>query len=421
MTATGFHRENGAWHAEGVALAQIAAACKTPCYVYSRGAFVGAYQRLRGAFSHTSPQLCYAVKTNDSIALLKLLVQEGAGFDIVSGGELQRVLAAGAAAADVVFSGVGKRVEEIDAALAAGIGCFNVESAQELARIAARAAAAGTTAPVALRLTLDIDGGTHRHLTTGLAGGKFGISPAEGQQLARQAAADSALEFLGFSCHIGSQVSDEAVYLQLAAAMAAQVQAAEDAGIAVRRVNMGGGFGIDYMDLAPQLMPLAQYDRALAQHFAGRQVIIEPGRSIAAAAGVLLTTVEYVKTAADKTIWVVDASMATLLRPALYDAYHPVQPVQETNAAAACGDVVGPVCESADILARGRALALQAGDVAVIFNAGAYGMVMANNYNAQPRPPEVLVDGDTWRETRRRETLEDMMRLDTLVNSPHGD
>lgn len=410
----GFYRHGGCWHADGVSLAEVAAKCKTPCYVYSRSALLDSYSRLKDAFCHSCPQICYAVKTNDSIALLRLLAEQGSGFDIVSGGELQRVLLAGGRAADVVFSGVGKSALEIDTALAAGIGCFNVESEQELARIEQRAAAAGEVAPVALRLTLDIAADTHRHLTTGLSGGKFGVSAEDGQRLARVAAHSSHLDFLGFSCHIGSQIRDESIYLKLAAAMAAQVQRAEADGIAVARVDMGGGFGVDDAQLAPPLMPLAQYDRALAEHFAGRQLIIEPGRSIAAAAGALLTTVEYVKTAPDKTIWVVDAGMATLLRPALYDARHPVLPLHDSGAATRRGDVVGPICESADVLARGCALALAAGEVALIFNAGAYGMVMASNYNAHPRPGAVLAADGQWREIRRRETMQDMLMFEEL-------
>ena len=405
----GFYQQEGIWYADGIALTQIAAAEQTPCYVYSQAVWIDAYNRLKTAFCHSSPQICYAVKTNDNIALLKLLVQQGAGFDIVSGGELQRVLLAGAPAADIVFSGVGKSVSEIDAALAAGVGCFNVESEQELARIEQRAAANKAQAPVALRLTLDIDGDTHRHLTTGLSSGKFGVSAADGLRLARVAAHSSHLNFLGFSCHIGSQVMDEKIYLQLAAAMAVQVEQAECDGIAVHRVDMGGGFGIDYRQINPPLMSLAQYDCALKEYFAGRHLIIEPGRSIAAAAGVLLTTVEYVKTAGDKTIWVADAGMATLLRPALYEAYHPLHPSCQQSIDVRRGDVVGPICESADVLAHDRELALAAGDVAVIFNAGAYGMVMASNYNAHLRPGAVLTAGGQWREIRRPETLQDTL------------
>ena len=408
----GFYQRGGGWHADEVALAHVAAAAPTPCYVYSQAALIDSYQRLKTAFCHSRPQLCYAVKSNDNLALLKLLVQQGAGFDIVSAGELQRVLAAGAAAADVVFSGVGKRVEEIDAALAAGIGCFNVESEEELARIEQRAALSGGIVPVALRLTLDIDGGTHRHLATGLAGGKFGVSAADGRRLARVAAQSSHLQLLGFSCHIGSQVAEESSYLQLAAAMAAEVARAEADGIDIARVDMGGGFAVDYTQVMPPLMPLAAYDRALAAYFDGRQLLIEPGRSIVAAAGVLLTRVEYVKSAAGKTFWVVDAGMTTLLRPALYDAYHPILPLQEGAAPVRCGDVVGPICESADILAHDRELALEAGDVAAIFNAGAYGMVMASNYNAQPRPGAVLTAAGRWRWIRRPETMQDMLMFE---------
>ena len=413
--SNGFYQQQEQWYADGVALTDIARQYGTPCYVYSQTAFVSAYQRLKTTFCHSCPQLCYAVKANDNIALLRLLAEQGAGFDIVSAGELQRVLLAGAEAANVVFSGVGKSSKEIDTALNAGIGCFNVESEEELARIEQRAAASDRTAPIALRLTLDIDGVTHRHLTTGLVGGKFGVSAADGQRLARVAAHSSHLQFLGFSCHVGSQIVDEQIYLRLARAMAEQVTLAEENGIAVQRVDMGGGFGVDYQQINPPLMPLAEYDRALAAHFSEHHLIIEPGRYIAAAAGVLLTTVEYVKTSADKTIWVVDAGMHTLLRPALYDAVHPTLPLQNSSAATQTGDVVGPICESADILARDLQLALTAGEYVGIFNAGAYGMVMANNYNTQPRPGIVLTANGKWQQIRRRETLADMLMFETDV------
>lgn len=410
----GFYRGTDGWYADGVALAQVAAAYQTPCYVYSQTALLDSFHQLKTAFCHSCPRLCYAVKTNDSIALLHLLAGAGAGFDIVSGGELQRVLAAGGRAADIVFSGTGKTTAEISAALAAGIGCFNVESEQELARIEQCAAAADVTAPVALRLTLDVDGETHRHLTTGVTGSKFGVAAEEGQRLARLAAHSSHLQFLGFSCHVGSQITDEQIYLRLAAAMAAEVARAEADGIAVCQVDMGGGFGVDYRQINPPLMTLTQYDRALAGYFAGRRLIIEPGRSIAASAGALLITVEYVKKSGDKTIWVADAGMTALLRPALYDAYHPLLPVQETSAPARTGDVVGPVCENADVLARDRCLTLAAGDSAVVFNAGAYGMVMASNYNAYPRPGALLLAAGKWREIRRPETVRDMLMFENL-------
>lgn len=409
----GFYQHAGNWHADGVALTDIASSYDTPCYVYSQTALLESYRQIKTAFCHSCPRFCYAVKTNDTIALLHLLAAQGAGFDIVSAGELQRVLLAGAAAADVVFSGVGKSVKEIDAGLTAGIGCFNVESEQELARIEQRAAAAGVQAPVALRLTLDIDGQTHRHLTTGMSGGKFGVMAADGQRLARVAAQSSHLDFLGFSCHIGSLISDQTIYVRLAAAMAEQVAQAEADGIPVRRVNLGGGFGIDYRQINPPLMPLADYDRVLSEHFDGRTIILEPGRSITAAAGVVLATVEYVKRSADKTIWVLNAGMQTLLRPALYDAYHPIRPLSEPPAAAVqYGDVVGPICENADILGRERELSLNAGDGVIIFNAGAYGLVMANNYNAHPRPGALLTADGRWREIRRAETQADMLQFE---------
>ena len=411
----GFCKRDSQWCADDVALIDVARAFSTPCYVYSQTALCRAYSQLQGVFCHSRPTICYAVKANDNLSLLQLLAGEGANFDIVSGGELSRVLAAGGRGADVVFSGVGKTRAEIDAALDAGVGCFNVESAAELSRIEQCARAKNTVAPVAFRLTLNIDGGTHRHLTTGLSEGKFGVSADEGRGLARRVAAESEnkhLDFLGYSCHIGSQIADENTYVHLANAMAEQVRLTEQDGITVRRVDMGGGFAVDdekFPPLSASPPKLAAYDAALAELFSGKELFIEPGRSIAACAGALLTTVEYVKQAGNKTIWITDAGMNDFLRPALYGTNPPSATVSDGGGEVQSGDIVGPVCESADIIARVQNLAASAGDVLVIFNVGAYGLCMASNYNARPRPAAVLLHNGKMRQIRRRETTEEML------------
>lgn len=407
-----FYRKDGTWHGDGVPLTAVASRYPTPCYVYSQSALETAYRQIRDVFRQSRPRVHYAVKTNDNLSLLRLLRQCGAGFDIVSGGELARVLEAGGEANQVVFSGVGKSESDINAALAAGIGCFNVESQQELARIEACAKAAGAVAPVAMRLTLDIDGGTHRHLTTGLRGGKFGVGGDEGRHLAHVATKSPHLKFWGFSCHVGSQIADETAYLELAQAMAAQVDLAERDGLAVSGVDMGGGFAVDYDKIDQPPPALARYDEALAALFRGKDLIIEPGRRIAAAAGVLLARVEYVKQSGDKTVWVIDAGMNDLLRPALYGGAHPVRPVTEKTQPHSRGDVVGPVCESADITATDLQLALAAGDLLAVFNAGAYGMVMASNYNARLRPAAVLLTNGAMRQIRRAETYDEMVMFE---------
>ena len=409
---SGFTRHQGRWFADGVAFTDIARQYGTPCHVYSASAFHSALHRLQSAFCHSSPQLFYAVKTNDQLALLKLLSDQGVGFDIVSGGELKKVLAAGGDPARIVFSGAGKRADEIDAALAQGIRCLNIESAPELSRINDRAQATGRTAAVSLRLTLNIDGETHRYLTTGTQETKFGIPPAEALSLAKQAAQSPHLDFLGYSCHVGSQIRDEATYQKLAEAMAAAVAATEAEGLAIRQINMGGGFAINDQSIAPTTLSLANYDQSLARHFQGKTLIIEPGRSIAAEAGALLTRVEYVKTLPDKTIWIVDAGMNDLIRPALYDARHPVSEAAPSAAPSAKGDIVGPVCENADIFLDNQTLAAAADDYLIFFNTGAYGEVMASNYNARPFPPAVLTENSAARLIRRPQTLNELLARD---------
>ncbi|MBE8158364.1 MAG: diaminopimelate decarboxylase [Betaproteobacteria bacterium] len=406
---SGFSRRGGRLFAEDVPLADIAKKYGTPCYVYSRRAFLDAVSRLRAAFAQSAPKICYAVKANGNLSVLRLLREAGCGFDIVSGGELARVLAAGGAAQDIVFSGVGKSAVEIRAALHAGIGCFNVESAAEMARLEKIAGAMNLRAPVAVRATPDIDGGTHPHLTTGVGGGKFGVPPKTALALAKRAAAADYLEFFGFACHIGSQIGVQEAYLAAAEKMETLFSQARAAGLAPRRIDMGGGFAVDYENSGGLNIDAKEYDAALARRFAGAEIWIEPGRAVAAAAGVLLTRVEYVKETGGALFWITDAGMNDILRPALYGARHKIEAAEESAAPPQTGAVAGPVCESADILARGCRLAAAAGDLLAVRDAGAYCAAMMSGYNARPRPCEVLVFGGETKLIRRRETEEDMI------------
>ena len=409
----GFYQQGGEWHADGVSLAAIADAHGTPCYVYSHSALHNAYHHIKNAFCHSTPTVCYAVKANDNLAVLSVLDKLGASFDIVSGGELARVLKAGGAGKNIVFSGVGKTSDEINAALNARIGMFNVESAQELHRIEACAANIGRTAPVAIRISYNIDGKTHEHLTTGLTDGKFGVTADDGIALATFTAKSKWLNFRGYSCHIGSQIVDENTYLRLVDLVAEQLHRTEnEAGIPVACVDMGGGFAVDDQQINPPPPALLRYDKKLADLFDGKKIIIEPGRSIVATAGVLLTRVQYEKAASQKTIWITDAGMNNLLRPALYGATLPVTNVSSSTVGESFGDIAGPVCESADILAKNRQLTATSGDLLAVFNTGAYGMVMESNYNARPRTAAVMTANGKSRLIRRTETIQDMLALE---------
>ncbi|MGE0484340.1 MAG: diaminopimelate decarboxylase [Gammaproteobacteria bacterium] len=402
---------------DGVELAAVAAAHGTPCYVYSRANIEARLRAYEQAFGDRDHRVCYAVKANDNLAVIRLLGRLGAGFDIVSGGELARVLATGARPGDVVFSGVGKRVAEIESALAAGIGCLNVESLDELERIAAAAVRLGVIANVAVRVNPDIDAGTHPYISTGLKENKFGVPVGEACALYRRIAADAALHAAGIACHIGSQLTSFAPVVDAVREVVALAGALEDEGIALGHVDVGGGLGIRYRDEEPPA--IGELVRAVLDVVPERYtVMMEPGRSLVGEAGLLLTTVEYVKDTPAKRFVIVDAAMNDLLRPALYEAWHEVRPCIEpaADAVALPCDVVGPVCESGDWLARGRELAVAPGDLLAILGAGAYGFAMASNYNARPRPPEILIENSGARLVRARERVEDLMRseLDLL-------
>ena len=397
---------------EDVPLTTIAATYGTPCYVYSRTAIEEAFERYRTALPPERAEICYAVKANGNLSILRLLAARGAGFDIVSRGELERVLAAGGEAKRVVFSGVAKGAAEIRRALEVGIGVFNVESAAELTRIAHIAREMGRRAPVALRINPDVDPKTHPYISTGLKRNKFGIPVAEALALYRQAKSMPELDLVGIACHIGSQLLDPSPLLEAAERVKDAVEQLERNGIALRHIDLGGGLGIRYRDETPPDIPAVL--RALAERFADRpeRLMFEPGRSLVGNAGLLLTRVEYLKHGEEQDFALVDAGMNDLMRPALYDAWHEIVPVVPRSGPVRRYDVVGPVCESSDFLGRGRELALEAGDRLAVLSAGAYGMAMSSNYNARPRPAEVLVEGAAHRLIRAREPLESLWALE---------
>jgi len=399
-----FPWHDGQLHAEKAPLAQIAAQYGTPLYVYSETALRERFRAFDRAFGRQPHQVCYAVKANSNLSVLQVLAEEGAGFDIVSVGELERVLAAGGDPARVVFSGVAKRADEIERALAAGIKSFNVESAAELARIAEVARAHGVTAPVSVRVNPDVDARTHPYISTGLKENKFGVDIATAADLYRQATAHSHLQPVGLDCHIGSQLTELAPFRDAVSRVMALLEGLRDEGIALHHLDLGGGLGVQYRNERPPA--IADYVAMLvaAVNDPALEILIEPGRAIAANAGVLLTRVEYLKHNEAHHFAIVDAGMNDLIRPALYQAWQdivPVQPRQDGEAAA--WDIVGPVCETGDFLGKGRRLSLAAGDLLAVMSAGAYGFTMASNYNTRPRPAEVMVCGDQARLIRPRE------------------
>ena len=401
---------NGVLCAEGVALDEIARRVGTPCYVYSRQAIEAAYREFSSALSGHAAMVAYSVKANSNLAILSLLARCGAGFDIVSGGELARVLAAGGDARKVLFSGVGKSEQEIVQALEAEILCLNVESEAELDRIAAIAARLGRRAPVAFRVNPDVDARTHPYISTGLRQNKFGVPYADAEALFRRAARMSQVEVVGIGCHIGSLMLSASPFVDAAARIVSLADRLRRGGVPLSHIDLGGGFGIRYRDENPA--PVREFIAGALAALTGRAetLIVDPGRSLVGNAGLLLTRVEYVKPGEAKNFLVVDAAMSELIRPALYDAWHEVRSVREPEPRApkVVYDVVGPVCESGDFLARDRALAARQGDLLALMSAGAYGMVMSSNYNSRPHAAEVLVDGPNFHVVRRRQTLEEL-------------
>jgi len=406
-----FHYRQGVLYCEDVDLAEVAAKAGTPCYVYSAAALRQAWQVFEEGLRGLPHLVCFAVKANGNLALLRLLAQAGAGFDIVSGGELFRVLRAGADPAKVVFSGVGKTREEIEAALEAGIHSFNCESEAELMLLGSLAVRMGRTARAALRVNPDVDAATHPYISTGLKRHKFGIGIAEAEALYERAGSLPGISLEGASCHIGSQLLDVAPLIEAAERMAALVRRLRAKGAAIRFLDLGGGLGVPYRK-EDRPADVAAY-LAAVRRLAGElqvELLLEPGRFIAGPAGVLLSRVLYRKSSGGKEFLIVDASMTELIRPALYEAHHEMLPLRQAARGRITADIVGPVCESSDFLAEEREIDnLLPGDYLAVMTAGAYGFVMASNYNARPRPCEVLVDGQSWRIVRRRETLEDLI------------
>ena len=413
----GFAYRNGVLCAEEVPLDDIARRFGTPCYVYSRAAIESAYREYESALRGRDSLVCYSVKANSNLAVLALLARLGAGFDIVSGGELARVLAAGGDARKTLFSGVGKTEAEIELALQENVLCLNLESESELSRVAAVARRLRRRAPVAFRVNPDIDARTHPYISTGLRETKFGIAYDEAERIYAAAARLPEVELVGIGCHIGSQMTSAAPFVDAAGRIAALADRLARAGIALKHIDIGGGIGIRYRDETPE--PIGAFlDGALGM-LAGRRetLIVDPGRSIVGNAGVLLGRVEYVKPGTARNFVVVDAAMNDLPRPALYGAWHEVRAVREpeSGARAAVYDVVGPVCESADFLAKERSLsAPREGDLLALMSAGAYGMAMSSNYNSRPRAAEVLVDGASAHLVRSRETVEQLFALERI-------
>jgi diaminopimelate decarboxylase len=410
-----FRYQDGELLAEAVPLRRIAERYGTPCYVYSRAALTSAYRAFDAAFGGHDHLVCYAVKANSNLAVLNLFARLGSGFDIVSGGELQRVLAAGGEPGKVVFSGVGKSAGEMRQALAAGILCFNAESEAELLRLDRVAAALGKTAAVSLRVNPDVDPRTHPYIATGLRENKFGVPHHDALRLYRRVCELPHLAVSGIGCHIGSQLMDVTPFVAALDRILDLADRLQAEGVALTHVDIGGGLGIRYREESPPR--IEDYAKALLPRLGRRalKLLLEPGRVLVGHAGVLLTRVEYIKRGPEKSFAVVDAAMNDLMRPALYDAYHEVLPVAAGGRDGALYEIVGPVCESGDFLGRERKLALQEDDLLAVMAAGAYGMSMSSNYNTRPRAAEVMVDGGEMHLVRERETVSELLRREVLL------
>jgi diaminopimelate decarboxylase len=417
---THFALKNGVLHAEYLALPAIAEQFGTPAYVYSRAALEASLREFHDVLGgHAAGQgalVCYAVKANSSLAILNVFARLGAGFDIVSGGELRRVLAAGADPQKVVFSGVGKTADEMKLALDAGIFCFNVESAPELERLNEVAGQCGKKAPISLRVNPNVDPKTHPYISTGLKGAKFGVAYDNALALYRRAAALPNIEVAGIDCHIGSQLLDPSPFVEALDRILVLVDQLTAEGIHIHHLDLGGGLGIKYK--AEQEQPtVASYLTPLLDKLAGRglQIVLEPGRRLVGNAGLLLTRIEYLKQGEAKNFAIIDAAMNDLMRPALYEAWHDILPVVPRAGETHEYDVVGPVCETGDFLGQARPLAVEAGDLLAVMSAGAYGMAMASNYNTRPRAVEVMVDGDEIHVIRQRETVEQLYAGESIL------
>jgi diaminopimelate decarboxylase len=411
----GFTERNGAWYAEEIPLADLAKEFGTPLYVYSKRALTEAYQAYDRACIDSSgkrrARVHYAMKANSNLAVIDCFKKLGSGFDLVSGGELARALAVGADPKSFVFAGVGKSAHEIERALEAGVKCINVESIAELHQINRVATKLNCRAPISLRVNPDVDAQTHPYISTGLKGNKFGIAYHEVLKTYREAALLSQIDVVGIDCHIGSQITSTAPYLDALDKVLELVSQLKKEGIEIHHLDLGGGLGISYADDNPP--DITEFtntllNRVAERGFAHLDVVLEPGRSLVGHAGVLLTQVEYLKPGAEKNFCIVDAAMTELMRPALYEAYHAIVPVQSKHIASSTYDIVGPVCESGDWLGRDRELAVEEGDLLAILSAGAYGFVMASNYNTRPKPAEIMVDGKNAYVIRARESVAEL-------------
>jgi diaminopimelate decarboxylase len=410
----GFAYRNGVLCAEDAPLDVVAQRFGTPCFVYSAAAIEGAYAEFTQALRGRDALVCYSVKANSNLAVLALLARLGAGFDIVSGGELARVLAAGGEARKTLFSGVGKSEAEIAAALKQGIGCINLESEAELERVDHIARLLGLRAPVAFRVNPDIDARTHPYISTGLSDNKFGIAHGDAERLYRRAVGLAGIEVVGIGCHIGSLLTEAQPYIAAAGRLGQLVDRLESAGIRLAHIDVGGGIGIRYRDEHPEPIGAFVSGALGALEPRAQRVVFDPGRALVGNAGVLLARVEYVKPGERRSFLVVDAAMNDLLRPALYGAWHEVLTVRESAGGEALYDVVGPVCESADFLAKERRLTAREGDLVAVMSSGAYGMAMSSNYNSRPRAAEVLVRGAAAELVRARETVEQLFALERI-------
>ncbi|SAL77207.1 diaminopimelate decarboxylase [Caballeronia arvi] len=418
MSDSAFHYVDGVLHAEGVSAVSLAEQFGTPLYVYSRDALSRAYHAYADACAGRKATVHVAVKANSNLAVLNVFARMGAGFDIVSSGELARVLAAGGKAENTVFSGVGKTAAEMREALEAGVKCFNVESIPELHALNEVAKSLGKKAPVSLRVNPDVDAKTHPYISTGLKSNKFGVAFSDARATYREAHAMPNLDVVGIDCHIGSQITEISPYLDAVDKLLELVVQIEADGMSIRHVDVGGGLGITYDDETPP--DIGVFVKTLLDHIekrghGQREVYFEPGRSLVGNAGVLLTRVEFLKPGEEKNFAIVDAAMNDLARPAMYEAFHRIVPVEKRNANAHKYDVVGPVCESGDWLGRDRDLAIEPGDLLAICSAGAYGFVMSSNYNTRPRAAEIMVDGERARLVRERETVAQLFAGESIL------
>ncbi|UJJ30152.1 diaminopimelate decarboxylase [Halopseudomonas maritima] len=413
---TAFEYRNGELHAEGVALSSIAEQYDTPCFVYSRAAIEQAYDAWDNALDGVPHLVCFAVKANSNLGVLNLLARRGAGFDIVSGGELERVLAAGGEPSRIVFSGLGKTAAEMRRALEVGIHCFNVESAAELERLQQVAAELDIKAPVSLRVNPDVDAKTHPYISTGLKENKFGIDIAQAPAVYRRAAELSHIDICGVDCHIGSQLTDDTPFIDALDRLLQLIDGLAAEGITIRHLDLGGGLGVTYRDETPPSP--GTYLAKVREALTGRNLtlVFEPGRSIVANAGVLLTRVNLLKPTEHKNFAIIDGAMNDLIRPALYSAWMGIDAVKpRSDVAVQTWDLVGPVCETGDFLGKDRELALAEGDLLAVRSAGAYGFVMSSNYNTRPRAAEVLVDGEATHLVRRRETVSELLAGESVL------